>query len=1469
MFSFKFGFIILCLSVVVYPNISFSELRKAQYAQLDYDVVYVRCPRARGPVNLGGKPLLNWNGVNDIWLSASNNIYHQPGCDLVLHKKGFAGGDAAAEEVLVDCDESATEAAICTVVDPNVSFDGRYIAYTKFEDTRTTIGFEGMLQATAGGASHYQRLLEIFPNGEGPNGGSWSYASGLGVEFRAFSAPAHIYVYDLLEKREIKVSPSDSFFSGRAYPGKPEDWVSKVPIMDTGPFFMSNGKIGFTSNRDSGFYKFQLFSVGMDGSNLELLGHRAMSQQLHPAVLKDGRIMYTSADKMLYKTANNNYSLFVVDPDGGNPFILVGKQDPTFFSYHYATQLSGGDIVSAIYYNRNNVGLGSLLRFPVDPEGADFVHLTDKMQPYVEDGNWVAGVNLRPFSRVGEYRLTTQADSSDYQARPYRDAYGYTAQDEWIHPNGYKVTMMGKFSHPSGVPDNDLLVTYAIGGTSQTDSDFSTIEKTQETIGKDAGVWLLPLSLEGSQTVDHIADDGLLVVDFPEYHEIMPRAVVTYEQTYGIKKPDVDNVKTSRKNNGLIDPRLKAGEPFGLSGAATLFDRETLSLNGTPWNAVASANRGGRNYSNLETNGADLAIYTNDEIAGIRVLIPLANYPKDLPSGLEKKAGTANYLRILGEFPVLKFNQGQPVLDQDGNPDTSFVIKLPANTPFLFQSIDKRGMALDIETTSRTVARGEQQFCGGCHVHTRESLDPFSSYAKLDVNWLADFSGEDAPLLNSYTDAGEVTVLPAKQVYSSDLVPGLNLRRSFAIDWVNGMGQLIEKRCASCHAEGAPAQQLTGLRLDGDVRTYDLITSNSYVREDGERISSSTKPGDGLSDVLNNIQGTDRITPRFGCCTASRWLSYTSARSSMLAWALWGERFDGRDNVTGLPSVESGVPVDPYGKERPEIWPKVGEHASYLSDMPEAEKRLIARWIDIGAPKSNVHEDKVRPVLTITPILEAGSVSEVMIGVWDDSPVDYSRFEVKYNGSVIMAGSDVVGEPSVINVTLPVAISGENADSQEYSFEIWDKPDRSLSLIKPGVFAANRERRVVSGRELLRLADAALNASPSFTSAQINVESGVESSFFPVVVDSDVGDSHYYEIISSPGNGTALVKNNRLVYQSNAGFVGQDSFQFRATDLGGLSVQGSAVINVAAKINKAPSIQVFFLNGYQNQLLSGTPIILDSDVGDTYTLAVVNQPSNGAASISGNNVEYLPRGDFSGSDVFTLQVTDMAGLSGTAVVSVMVELRPEIGGENVAPTDVMAQLEGDSGQVITALPSYLDANVDDIHTLAIVNQPANGVAGVVNDQLTYVANMGFSGQDDFLFRVTDSGGLWAEGIAVVMVNAVVPSPDPQQTEPEPEPEPQPQVTDPDPLVTDPDPLQVDSQQSEPNTQDSELDLNTNQSDLTDFAKGDESAATIGLQVDNELGSKKLFLSSFSYQEALLIMSFLLLVRCYSGRRKFV
>ena len=54
------------------------------------------------------------------------------------------------------------------------------------------------------------------------------------------------------------------------------------------------------------------------------------------------------------------------------------------------------------------------------------------------------------------------------------------------------------------------------------------------------------------------------------------------------------------------------------------------------------------------------------------------------------------------------------------------------------------------------------------------------------------------------------------------------------------------------------------------------------------------------------------------------------------------------------------------------------------------------------------------------------------------------------------------------------------------------------------------------------------------------------------------------------------------------------------------------------------------------------------------TLAIQNQPSNGTATLSGNEVVYTPNADFNGSDTLTYSVTGSNNINLTAAVTITV-----------------------------------------------------------------------------------------------------------------------------------------------------------------------------------------------------------------------
>ncbi|MEO1425146.1 MAG: Ig-like domain-containing protein, partial [Pseudomonadota bacterium] len=79
---------------------------------------------------------------------------------------------------------------------------------------------------------------------------------------------------------------------------------------------------------------------------------------------------------------------------------------------------------------------------------------------------------------------------------------------------------------------------------------------------------------------------------------------------------------------------------------------------------------------------------------------------------------------------------------------------------------------------------------------------------------------------------------------------------------------------------------------------------------------------------------------------------------------------------------------------------------------------------------------------------------------------------------------------------------------------------------------------------------------------------------------------------------------------------------------------------------------------------------------------------------------------------------------------------------------------GDFGEVqtIDVLDNDTDAEGDD-QTITAVTQGANGTVAIVDGQVTYTPNDGFSGEDTFTYTITDEDGATDTATVTVTVNA--------------------------------------------------------------------------------------------------------------------
>jgi Bacterial Ig domain len=217
-----------------------------------------------------------------------------------------------------------------------------------------------------------------------------------------------------------------------------------------------------------------------------------------------------------------------------------------------------------------------------------------------------------------------------------------------------------------------------------------------------------------------------------------------------------------------------------------------------------------------------------------------------------------------------------------------------------------------------------------------------------------------------------------------------------------------------------------------------------------------------------------------------------------------------------------------------------------MQAMPEADKRLIARWLDMGAPYNNEAADLQRPVLTITPALQNGTIASVLVGLWDDSPLDYSKFSVVNDGEAKDITPTITGVPTVVSIQLDQPVTAANASTISYTFTIYDSPDRSLDINQPTVVAQNRTQVTYTGVGLMRLADTGNSTPPPPT--LIPVDDTASTAYQTAVTINILANDppgSVAQSVSQPANGAAALNADQTVtYTPSAGFSGTDTFTY-------------------------------------------------------------------------------------------------------------------------------------------------------------------------------------------------------------------------------------------------------------------------------------------------------------------------------------
>lgn len=989
-------------------------------------IVYSRCPRTthtlevtrditvNGETNPVTKTFYGLSGV-DILPDVTNFFggFNAP-CDLVLRQSN------GSETIIHNCTAISTSADACAALDPAVSFDATKITFAVFKGAlveRTQTFLQGSFNISASGNASPSMPLGFF---------------------RLSASGSHICTYTILTQS----TACSNYVSG---------------IWDSGPAYLSNGRIAFTSNRDGHRHTMmfptngtgkgtRIYTMDQDFKNVRMNSHYSLSIEQHPYQLKNGRLAFSSwqisfGHPNRYEngggpgwvdTTDNLFHLWMQDPDGANNFPIYGQHSgdhlPQYTgkvhdAAHFLTQTSDGRIWAADYYRDNNRGLGWIVGVMQEPEGQEGF---GPFESGVTRPNWYMPRDAVSFAPWG-----TNADrESDPMPSP-----AYT------HPNypGSVMVWEGKLGHPAAHTGNRLMVVWGKGhcGRTGTNTIFANLGLPQpstlvsgngsgleinmetelqshgyEPIGCDAGIYVSTQIASGSAHSTHPSDLEM-IVDSTDWHEIFPRAVVPYSAIHGVEKPTVIPPSEARVTHAA----LPHGTAYGLLGAASITDRETHPRYGVSVRGKSLTDDVGYGVALKQHNqqGTDTIDYVDADMCGVRILGLLPNRGGLTHREITNVAGERT--RIIGEVSVRNNLDGnnQPIIDPSGNPDTSFLLSMPANVPFLLQAIDCEGRTLNTDRAWQALKPGEMRVCGGCHVHSKPTRITFDqSYAATSSYTIPELGRGTVPLIDGSS------------------VPGYG----WAID-MSDIKPIFDQHCISCHGGTTPAGQL------------DLSDTGGVNSIENESVSST------WFCLIKNRYGHSSLCPGasggYPRPQLTKYVRAFNALGSLLYWKAANQRTDNRTDAQIDNDIDFG--------------------ANHPTTITSAELKILSRWIDTGAAAGpQEKKDTQRPTMNIVAIKsENDEITGLNIGVTDlGSGINADSISVMIDGN-----------------NFPISVAADDVTNIPISSPISD-PDTEL-VFSISDASGNTTQETLTAGYLMNVSSHTSNNEPGTGTAAVNV----------------------------------------------------------------------------------------------------------------------------------------------------------------------------------------------------------------------------------------------------------------------------------------------------------------------------------------------------------------------------------------------
>jgi hypothetical protein len=705
---------------------------------------------------------------------------------------------------------------------------------------------------------------------------------------------------------------------------------------DVDPAYLPDGRIVFVSSRQEGTKRLMqaqgitpytyvdeyereavtaLHVMDADGKNCRQISFN-QSHDRNPTVLQTGEIMFSRWDHV---GGRNQFSIFKINPDGTNPFIVYGAHGPGN-SYLHPREMPDGRVVSTLMPLSGTREGGSL-------EIIDITHYSDINSP---------GTASPPANQLGESAGQFQATRLLFSDRP-----------QAVHDalRGRGVSELGRYSAPYPMWD----------GTGRLLTVFTTSQPVTR-----------PNALGQSEEAEGAPKYGIYMFDLSAK---TLRPVVLPQDGYHFSDPVALMARPRPQTKGAFTPDTSIGAGFGLLDVNTVYDTDNQQRMGNAVlvSGVESIPRvsGRPDIASLKRPGT--LTFENRVARFFRITKAVPT-----PRGLSRET--------IGET---EFEMQQIVGYGTIEPDGSIRTRVPSDTPIAITALDKDGRAFTPHTNWIQAREGERRFCKGCHssrlsttnssdglalndpvqIGIHPSGDATSTMARtrtavletsaLDLKrdlvsqdvWTRLYNSRDGTNYSaqdtiSITYSG-LTTAPAIKGPASCATTWSSKDCAIAINYEDHIQPIWSAKCASCH-QGTSAA--AGLDLS-DTRSGEFGRLTSY---------QELLVGDPLTNppqVAINANGEVRIAREAAAVEDG------SARASRLIERLFEQPLKAAALTGSLRAVCRAAGASCVNGATYQ------NHAGLLS---ASERRLVTEWIDIGAQYYNDPFDSAGKVRSTT-----------------------------------------------------------------------------------------------------------------------------------------------------------------------------------------------------------------------------------------------------------------------------------------------------------------------------------------------------------------------------------------------------------------------------------------------------------------------------------------------------------------------